>query len=754
MKKLLILAFVLAVSCICGFAKTQNVTTTSILFDHSQLTCSEVTATDGQTYAKIDYPESFYIGEHGHPSVPMKIITLTLPGLAENISVAVQNSGTSVHQLSYRIFPIQPDIPTLIGDYEQPFVPCDSIIYTSASGYPQEQAYIVGLSRTGTGETHVKVAVSPLVYKPLEQCYMFYDSVTISVNYDYIATEGQSGGTDGIRDIGLPYYEYCVITTQSLKESFNRLVAWRRQQGLDAGVVCVEDILSNPCITGDTVSAIYDDAGKIRQYLQYAYQGGTKSVLFGGKDGVVPIRYGTGFEDKWNYQHNNCSKIPSDLYFSELQSNWNKDGDIFLGEPSDYLDFESELSIGRLLCTNTNEVENYTNKLFRYELNPGNGDYSYLKKAFFFQADNPLTFSLANKIKNQISDIFTNDTILSETPSANSPSPSYPYGHDVINAMKDKYSIAGWFGHGHPNAISSMTRGNGQIPCYGITSIELPINAPDSILYMEREDGNGLDCLENAYYPMVSYSTACQITPFDIFNEYTVYPNIGQSFTLGKNYGGPALVGNTRYGYNSASYELALKFFDYFLDNTIGDAHNKSRSDICSWAQYYFFIAHSSNVIGCPNIRIWTDTPFQFTANVIYETSRMRFVGYFHANKSSACVRNICEASDSVYIKNLTSNRVFVLQNAENSLITLTGKNCLPKILPLKLQNTSLHGKHYMLVTDMECGSNIRVGSTGNVVFENDADYEIEYSGSVTLGAGTEIKAGASVKIAPSNINY
>ena len=74
--------------------------------------------------------------------------------------------------------------------------------------------------------------------------------------------------------IGLPFYEYCIITRDSLISSFERIIAWKRTKGIDAGAVSIESILSNSYCSGDTVSGINDDAGKVRQYLQYAHLSG------------------------------------------------------------------------------------------------------------------------------------------------------------------------------------------------------------------------------------------------------------------------------------------------------------------------------------------------------------------------------------------------------------------------------------------------------------------------------------------------
>ena len=94
------------------------------------------------------------------------------------------------------------------------------------------------------------------------------------------------------------------------------------------------------------------------------------------------------------------------------------------------------------------------------------------------------------------------------------------------------------------------------------------------------------------------------------------------------------------------------------------------------------------------------------------------------------------------------------LANVENSLITLTGTNCLPQILPLTIQNATLHGTHYAIVKDVTCGTDVRTGTQGDVTFDQDSDYTFETKGTFELTKGVEIKLGAQLEVIPSEINY
>lgn len=95
-----------------------------------------------------------------------------------------------------------------------------------------------------------------------------------------------------------------------------------------------------------------------------------------------------------------------------------------------------------------------------------------------------------------------------------------------------------------------------------------------------------------------------------------------------------------------------------------------------------------------------------------------------------------------------------ILANVENNLVTLTGNNCLPQIMPLTIQNTTLHGRHYVLVKDVTCGKDVRNENQGDVIFGSDSDYTFEIKGTFELTKGVGIRQGAQLKVIPSEINY
>lgn len=266
--------------------------TQTIHFSYSELRCDTITGGDGLVYSMLTYQgiDNDY-DDPGSPALPIKYVVITLPYTADNISLSMQCSNVISLAIDNKIFPVQEQVATSIDRTDYKFVSGKKDIYESAKPYPSEQARIAEISCVGHGDRLVVVAVYPIKYRPLENRFDFIGDMVLTVSYNHSPQRAETL-TRGTRtvDIGIPFYEYCVITSQDLMPAFTRLIAWKREKGLNAGVICKDDILNNTYIVGDTVSSyivngdtvsfINDDAGKIRQYLQYAYKFRNYKICF------------------------------------------------------------------------------------------------------------------------------------------------------------------------------------------------------------------------------------------------------------------------------------------------------------------------------------------------------------------------------------------------------------------------------------------------------------------------------------------
>lgn len=118
-------------------------------------------------------------------------------------------------------------------------------------------------------------------------------------------------------------------------------------------------------------------------------------------------------------------------------------------------------------------------------------------------------------------------------------------------------------------------------------------------------------------------------------------------------------------------------------------------------------------------------------------------------------IRDLTQTNETAGTLNFNpSDGVKTLTNVENCLITLLGKKCLPQILPLTFQNTTLQGTHYAIVKDVACGKDVRGGTLGDVIFDGNSDYTFETKGTFRLTKGVRVNLGAQLKVIPSEINY
>lgn len=737
--KAIVLLLLLALSVpLCAEVKD-----TVLTFDRNLLQMETVMAGDGQSYVKIVYPNCRAPEAAGFPELPVFHAYIMLPSGAEGISVSAQAQTTGPIQLDKPIYPVQYAAFTGVEESVQMFVPINVQSYVEKM--QGRWAEVSDVSNWDGTCRMVGVDLYPVMYSPDEGTCSMANEIRVRLDYKISHEAKKSFPAFMGKNIGLPYYRYCIVTSKKLEDSFLRLVGWLKQKGMDAGVVCVDDILSCDAIVGDTVSALYDDAGKLRQYLQYAYRfGGTEYVLFGGDNTVLPIRYGrSNGKNIFSMNYENLH-IPSDFYFSELTSNWNQDGDEDYGEKEEITEYRSQLKVGRLLCNCAEEVDNYMDKLLRYEMKPGNGDEDYLRRIFFTQADNMQVAQQAEMLASYISDVYPEQTIVS-CGRGDEPTDTTDYtGADIVNMMKRRYGYVSWLNHGAPTALAIKNKKDEF--SYAVTPVSGDVSAD-----VVHESDNGLEKLDNKDYPMVAYTIACTTTPFDDFDEkYAGHANLGRSFTVGQDYGGPMYIGNTRVGLEDFTYLVQQQFYFNIHESTVAEALNL--------AKYYdhknrHHNALVVNLIGIPDLYIWTEKPKRFNASIEYYEMSADLTTESEIKDAYWSVWRLNEEKDS--LSRDWFNPTYIqssLLDIENGVITLTGRNCIPQVMPLRLRNVRLHGNRYLLLSDAKVGAEVKEEEDSPVVFDSDSETTIEHDGNIRFEKNVAVEKGATLKIISSRI--
>lgn len=737
-------------------------------FEYSKLS-QELITIDGKESTQLSYDNLFNTTDIGSPSIPVKFLKFSVPWNATDIIVSYTVSGTQKIEI---LAPIETVIPATAGSNDIITVESPTEITYDKNAVLVSNGLLYGINRV------IGLCVYPITLSANDDTKAaFASNVTVTISWSLGDMESLSGGKpigsyrnyDG-RDFAdiekivvnpesvrenaavLPVahvtdqedWEYIIIAPANLCEPLERLAAWRRTKGYGSQVFSLNYALNKGReLGGDIRSGINDDAGKLRAFINYAdSMYGTKYVLLAGKYPDMPIRY--------------LNDIPSDIYFTDLDQSWAKYIRGAIG-PKDEINYDCEISVGRIPFSTKEEIDNYINKLLIYETNYFTDNSHYRESALLVRQYSGMmdwhrnngTFGYYKD--NTISEFreLYKYSLIDKTATANSPT-----GSEIISFMNSNPSGMQFFvGHGHPGAIaisnsySYIDSSNKTIYMdYGICSLD----SEDA--EMVPETGNGLDCLTNYDYPSWCFSISCSIMPFDIYKHFNYKYNIGESYLLSRG-GGIALFGNTRESSCRQGQIFNENFFK-FLSDKVHD---------CST----FEEVHAGNLL--IGTRALTDEREEnFMHNLlgdplapIYSSPSIMSLGYgsinnkihFNGNKEGyGTGLAIQPLNDQTYAYRTEFNHEIgdIIELQSNKIQTIYGINCLPVILPLTIEDFAFESytKRYLITGDVICGtSKTQNGEKGSVTFEQGCDITIESLGNVTLGLGTKFKSGSKLTI-------
>ena len=704
----------------------------------------------GATYATVAYSGLSNGYELGMPSLPIDYLQFSVPVNATNFTVEANCQNLMLKRINNPVYPFQEfTIPATIT---QP----DSAFYSSSATYPSSNGWVIDDDCLVGENRIVTVAVMPIsfMHDATGNTLKVASTVQVTLNYELsseptvypitrkgVALRGK--GADLVSsmvvnpdDVVANSYSwtfnsyppgpdlvdnpstYLIVTTPELKQSMRRLAALKRQKGLPVKIVTVQEAIADS-LAGDgdliewggTPSLTYtDNAGKLRQYLRMNYYyNGTEYVLLAGSD--VPSRYkGNGY---------------TDMYYSDLNADW-----------ATQSDKGGELNVGRLLGTQKGQIENYTDKLFRYELNPGNGDRSYLERPLVIEGTG---LQMSGGVT-QLSPAYSDGTLLSADDEAFT-------GSDIVNEVNQHhYGLMTTMNNGFPSGIQPYGEDVNSVSHYlwAVDSVKVAPGVTDN------ETGNGLNLMTNKDYPMIYLAFRGQTMPYENVSGYPQGVNYGESFTMGKDYGGPAFMGLTQEINLSYESAFANRFTHYLLyDNSVlGEAMTGAKLSANFGAIGVENVVTGYNLLGDPSLDMWINAPQPYSGITISRAdSSMTVSGLtdpkttvaYHSN--DGVTGKVTASSSSVTLNNVSPNSCVMLYNHER----------IPYIAPLVLQNTDLENSQYVIAGEVTAGYNVDSGRTrGDVTVKSGAEYEVEASGEVTLGGGFNVERGALFTIKPS----
>lgn len=737
-----------------GFTTSASISFTRS-YDGSKISTETVTI-DSINYTKIIYDGVSQATNPGDYDVPVDYVRFSVPANAVDFQVIQSVTDNQLGLTLYNIAKVQ--AVTSNGDWTlNPIIP-DRPTVTS-------HVKIVNVGYMDGCNKVVTVAIYPVIPNNGKSSYVFAPEISFDLSWSVSSDLSKedltpifrgnysSENSDMVKNLvenpecieNNKYDRGISPLTVDLEEIYNHIVitsvygwdeekyiARRGLKGYPTKVIHLSEILNN-----QEYREFNRPEEKLRAFLKYAYSNyGTESVLFIGKYPDFPIAYLYSY-----HRLDNESLFPSDLYFSDLNTNWKYYDKGFIAISPNAIDFYSELNIGRIPAQNVQEVENYLDKLYNFEWNPGNGDASYLHNAIM--------------TRQNIYDWYTNETmkpfldlyegrLIDLTESVN-----YPSGSDVVKVINSsKTGCWNFVGHGNPEGVTVST----VVP----TKAQKGLSAIDNqVVWLYDEIGNGLDCLNNKDYPSWSYSMSCSLMPFDKKPGYdNISYNFGESYILGKDYGGVVFIGNTRDSYTVEGEASINKFFKLLQSsekNEIGSRYAGNLLFKMKTTENYFTHCNIvQNLFGDPLVNLWIDEPekLSYTLNKINGDEWYEYTINTNQDDLYMGVKSL-EYAPNAYVSKF-SQEILNSTYCDNNIFTIYGPNSIPVILPLFITNFEFQEckRQYIEADDVFIGTKVnRWEDGGRVKLLSDADVEIHATGNVTLAREIIFERRASLKI-------
>ncbi|MGI6717818.1 MAG: C25 family cysteine peptidase [Bacteroidales bacterium] len=329
-------------------------------------------------YVTINFENTLQSGYLGEPILPYKAVQLLLEPGSEAYDVSFEYKDLVTLKTDRQIYPKQSVKPVSQVSSSVNFVKKTDV-------YKSNEYPIKSFGKLTTqiyrGHSIANVAFTPIKYNPKDNIISYYSSVVVTVKYrksnSYNNTIEMIKPTADIKTIvdnpnmcevynqyysqkSDDNYDILIISTPDYKDGLEEIANEYQKYGLISEFKNVNDIYLE-------YEGI-DDPEKIRNCIIDKYKNNSiEYVLLGGDIEIVPFRgFYCSVESSTQYVDDN---IPSDLYFSSLDGNWNDNNNNLWAEIGEE-DLYPEISVGRMPFSNSNEFNSMKNKILMYQFNP------------------------------------------------------------------------------------------------------------------------------------------------------------------------------------------------------------------------------------------------------------------------------------------------------------------------------------------------------------------------------------------------
>jgi len=622
-----------------------------------------ITETDG--YNLIHFNNTILSGIPGEPTLPYHKVFIQLkPGqVADSIELIFEDEV--ILKRMYNLYPAQ--YPIQYSNIEKINFIKDSNLYNKDHNYPLQPSGKL-ITAYHNGLPIVLSTFTPVRFNPVRGELSYYRKVKAGI---YITTNNPQPATRNNPKSNS--YQILTITSQNFQNRFQPLMDLYLTHGLKSQVITTNNI--------SQVMPGQDLQEKIRNYIIQEYQNhNIEYVLLGGDDEIIPHRgFYTAVQSTSLYENYD---IPSDIYYSALDGNWNTDNDSLWGEPGEE-DLLPEVAVGRLVISDTNDLNTTLNKIISYQSNPVQGELRDPLLVGEHLYSNPLTWGgdyLDLLIGFQTANGYTTDGI--------------PYGHN-IQKLYDR-DVGTW---AKDTLINRINQGKSFVHHTGHANsyYAMRMNLSD----INNSNFNPLDGITHNF--TLVYSHGCYSGAFDASDCIAEKMLNIERFAL-------AYVGNSRYGWfnegqtEGPSTHMHREFTSALYSNRInrlGKTHMVSKTNTAPWVTLpgqfedgaLRHCMYGCNVLGDPVLAVWTDEIVQINATyqdtlqvldpflaVMIDTNGSPVQGY-----TCTVIKN-----GNFHGSALTDNLGYAYVNLDppvldtgKAVIIVTGYNCLSTEFPV-----------------------------------------------------------------------
>lgn len=369
------------VKTICLLCISISIFAGQVRFSHRSESMN-LTKSDGMD--KIEINNAFVMGKAGDPAIPLHSASLLMPFGEKASSIEIENIefGETINNVDLSL--VKKNVPFSLEDLSD-YITKKSDVYSRDQFFPSLDTEPVNgmLAGHNISSFSFPSAVYNPVTKELKQIKnidFVINTINDSSRDSYNMLSNNEIKVDRIRKIVsnpelLNSYpnkstadkiDLLLISSNTLLPEFEDYLNFKRNNGFIVETISVEEIEGN--YSGS------DKQEKIRNCIIDFYQNHELDyVILGGdsaptntSNNIIPHRGFYCNPDDASYAD---SDIPADIYYSNLDGNWNTDNDNKYAEPGEE-DFYSEIAIGRICVNTATEIANNVHKLRSYQETP------------------------------------------------------------------------------------------------------------------------------------------------------------------------------------------------------------------------------------------------------------------------------------------------------------------------------------------------------------------------------------------------